>query len=287
MPKSIILVTGKNGQLGNELQLLSAHYPQFHFEFTDVAELDITNKHKVDTFFMENKPVACINAAAYTAVDKAESDRDLSMKINAEAVGILAKNCRTYDTRFIHISTDYVFDGTAREPYNENYSINPVNYYGLTKLKGEQAALRFQPGSIVIRTSWVYSFFGNNFVKTMLRLMKERNSLNVVNDQYGSPTYAADLADVIMKILVAANAPSGIYNYSNEGNISWFDFATAIRDIAGLQCHINPVDTAAYPTPAKRPAYSVLNKEKIVETFPLQIIPWQVSLEKCIKLLSA
>ncbi len=285
MSKPIILLTGKNGQLGNELQLLAIQYPQYHFEFTDVEELDITDKEKVDIFFAENKPVACINAAAYTAVDKAETDRELSMKINADAVGILAENCNKYGTRFIHISTDYVFDGTAAQPYSEDYPVNPVNYYGLTKLKGEEHAIANNPSSIIIRTSWVYSFFGNNFVKTMLRLMKERDALNVVSDQYGSPTYAADLAETIMNIVVSSNAPAGIYNYSNEGNISWFDFAKEIRNIAGLTCIINPVDTAGYPTPAKRPAYSVLDKHKIISTFDINTIPWEISLRKCIDLL--
>ncbi len=285
MSKPIILLTGKNGQLGNELQLLAIQYPQYHFEFTDVEELDITDKEKVDIFFAENKPIACINAAAYTAVDKAETDRELSMKINADAVGILAENCNKYGTRFIHISTDYVFDGTATQPYNEENPVNPVNYYGLTKLKGEEHAIANNPSSIIIRTSWVYSFFGNNFVKTMLRLMKERDALNVVSDQYGSPTYAVDLAETIMNIVVSSNAPSGIYNYSNEGNISWFDFAKEIRNIAGLTCTINPVDTAGYPTPAKRPAYSVLDKHKIISTFNINTIPWQISLRKCIDLL--
>ncbi len=286
MNKPIVLVTGKNGQLGNELQLLAPHFPHYHFEFTDVEELDITDKKKVDIFFAENKPVACINAAAYTAVDKAETDRELSMKINAESVGILAQNCNQIGARLIHISTDYVFDGTANEPYNEDYPVNPVNYYGLTKLKGEEKAIEHNSSSIIIRTSWVYSFFGNNFVKTMIRLMKEREVVNVVSDQYGSPTYAADLAEVIMKIVFFADAPAGIYNYSNEGNISWFDFANEIKNIAGLTCIINPVDTAGYPTPAKRPAYSVLSKEKIISTFDIKTIPWQISLKKCIDLLS-
>lgn len=281
-----VLVTGMNGQLGNELKLLAKHYPAYHFEFTDVAELDITDSEAVADFFARHKPVICINAAAYTAVDKAETDRELSMKINADAVGTLAKNCQKYDTRFMHISTDYVFDGTATKPYKEGNRVNPVNYYGLTKLKGEQAALAFNPESIIIRTSWVYSFFGNNFVKTMLRLMKERDSLNVVSDQYGTPTYAADLAEVIMHICTANEAPAGIYHYSNEGLINWYDFAVAIKDIAALTCSIHPIDTGGYPTPAKRPAYSVLDKSKIVETFGLQLKPWKESLEKCIDLLN-
>ena len=285
MSKQVVLVTGKNGQLGNELQLLALQYPKFHFEFTDVEELDITDKEKVDLFFSEYKPVACINAAAYTAVDKAESDRELSMKINADAVGILAKNCSQYGSRFIHISTDYVFDGNATQPYQEDYPVNPVNYYGLTKLKGEEQAMTHNPLSIILRTSWVYSFFGKNFVKTMLHHMKEKESLNVVSDQYGSPTYAADLAEVIMKIVVIPNAPAGIYNYSNEGNISWLDFAIEIKNIAGLTCTINSVDTAGYPTPAKRPAYSVLNKRKIIETFNIKTIDWQISLKRCITML--
>ena len=280
-----ILITGKNGQLGNEIQVLAKNYPDIQFIYTDVEELDITNEESVSMFFDEYKPMACINAAAYTAVDKSETDRDLCMKINATAVGYLAANCQKIGSTFIHVSTDYVFDGNADSPYQENYPVNPVNYYGQTKLRGEQEAMEKNPSSIIIRTSWVYSFFGNNFVKTMLRLMKERESISVVGDQYGSPTYAADLAEVILQIATKPNKSPGIYHYSNEGNISWFDFAVAIRDNAGLSCQVQNIDTASYPTPAKRPHYSVMSKEKIVSTFGISLKPWKDSLQKCMDLL--
>lgn len=280
-----ILITGKNGQLGNEIQVLAKNYPDIQFIYTDVEELDITNEESVSMFFDEYKPMACINAAAYTAVDKSETDRDLCMKINATAVGYLAANCQKIGSTFIHVSTDYVFDGNADSPYQENYPVNPVNYYGQTKLRGEQEAMEKNPSSIIIRTSWVYSFFGNNFVKTMLRLMKERESISVVGDQYGSPTYAADLAEVILQIATKPNKSPGIYHYSNEGNISWFDFAVAIRDNAGLSCQVQNIDTASYPTPAKRPHYSVMSKEKIVSTFGFSLKPWRDSLQKCMDLL--
>lgn len=281
-----ILITGKNGQLGNEIQVLAKNYPDIQFIYTDVEELDITNAESVALFFEQYKPMACINAAAYTAVDKAETDRELSMKINATAVGYLAANCQKSGATFVHISTDYVFDGNSDSPYKEDHPVNPVNYYGLTKLHGEQEAMEKNPSSIIIRTSWVYSFFGNNFVKTMLRLMKDRESLNVVGDQYGSPTYAADLAEVILQIATATNPQAGIYHYSNEGNINWCDFAIAIRDNAGLSCNVQPIDTAGYPTPAKRPHYSVMSKDKIVSTFGITLKDWKDSLQKCMDLLA-
>lgn len=284
MSKPTILVTGQNGQLGNELKVLSKKYPQFDYVFTDVQELDITDASKVKDFFERYQPVVCINAAAYTAVDKAETDKELALKINAEAVGNLAENCAKINARFIHVSTDYVFDGTATAPYKEDHPVSPVNFYGESKLQGEQVALAKLPSTIIIRTSWVYSFFGNNFVKTMLRLMKERDSLNVINDQFGSPTYAADLAAAIMQIADKDEVTGGIYHFSNEGIISWYDFAVAIRDLAGLQCQVNPIDTSGYPTPAKRPAYSAMNKEKI-KALGIELKDWKESLQQCIKLL--
>lgn len=285
MSKPVILVTGQNGQLGNELKVLSKNYSQYDYVFTDVGELDITDAAKVAEFFLRYKPVICINAAAYTAVDKAETDRELALKINAHAVGNLADNCNKINTRFIHISTDYVFDGTATTPYSENDPVDPVNFYGESKLKGEQIAFEKHSSTVIIRTSWVYSFFGNNFVKTMLRLMKERRSLSVVNDQLGSPTYAADLASAIMNIASHNKNAGGIYHFSNEGIISWFDFAVAIKNLAALSCDIKPVDTSGYPTPAKRPAYSALNKEKIRSTFGIELKDWKDSLQQCVHLL--
>jgi dTDP-4-dehydrorhamnose reductase len=284
MSNPTIVVTGKNGQLGNELQVLSKKYPQFNFIFNDVAELDISDKEQVRLFFKEHKPFACINAAAYTAVDKAETEQETALKINAEAAGYLAENCKEVNARYIHISTDYVFDGSAKEPYTEDSAVSPVNYYGYTKLKGEEAALT-NPSTVVIRTSWVYSYYGKNFVKTMMKLMQERESISVVNDQFGSPTYAADLAEAIMQIVDKENFNPGIYHYSNDGEISWFDFAVAIREICRFNCSVNPVDTAGYPTPAKRPAYSVLNKEKIINTYSITIKDWKESLKQCIQLL--
>ncbi|MGI8637988.1 MAG: dTDP-4-dehydrorhamnose reductase [Segetibacter sp.] len=284
MAKPIVLVTGQNGQLGSELKMLSEENNQYDYVFTDVAELDITNAENVTFFFEKYKPTVCINAAAYTAVDKAETEKDLALKINAEAVGNLAENCAKVNARFIHVSTDYVFDGTASTPYREGHPVSPVNFYGESKLRGEEIALAKLPSTVIIRTSWVYSFFGHNFVKTMLRLMKERESIQVVNDQFGSPTYAADLAATIMQIAAMQSVSGGIYHFSNEGIISWFDFATAIRDIAGLQCEVKPIDSSGFPTPAKRPAYSAMNKGKI-KSLGIELKDWRESLERCLMFL--
>lgn len=284
MAKPIVLVTGQNGQLGNELKILAGRYPQFDYVFTDVAELDITDSEKVNAFFMEHKPAICINAAAYTAVDKAETEKELALKINADAVGNLAENCAKTKAKFIHVSTDYVFDGTASSPYKEDHPVSPVNFYGESKLRGEEIAMEKLASTVIIRTSWVYSFFGNNFVKTMLRLMKERDSINVINDQFGSPTYAADLAGCIMQLATMPNVEGGIYHFANEGIISWFDFAVAIRDLSGLDCNVQPTDTSGYPTPAKRPGYSAMNKEKI-KAVGIQLKDWKESLRDCINLL--
>ena len=282
-----ILLTGKNGQLGNEKHVLASSYPNYNFLYTDIAELDITNNQLVLDFFYEHKPVICINAAAYTAVDKAETEKELAFKVNAEAVKNLAQACKRWDTKFIHVSTDYVFNGQATSPYKEDDLTDSVNYYGYTKLKSEEFALAEWPSSIIIRTSWVYSTFGNNFVKTMLRLMKERESINVVNDQVGSPTYAADLAEAILQIAtLKQDGKEGIYHYSNDGVISWFDFAVAIKEISGSGCRVNPIPTSSYPTPAKRPAYSVFGKEKITKVFGIELKDWRKSLERCLKLLT-
>jgi dTDP-4-dehydrorhamnose reductase len=286
MEKPIILVTGQHGQVGNELKILANNFKEFDFAFTDVQELDIADAEKVNHFFNEYKPVICINTAAYTAVDKAETEREIAFKINATAVGHLAENCARTNARLIHISTDYVFDGTADKPYTEEHPVNPVNYYGETKLRGEQIALEKLPSTVIIRTSWVYSFFGNNFVKTMIRLMKERESINVISDQCGSPTYAADLATTILQIASRHDVSGGVYHFSNEGIISWYDFAVAIRDIAGLSCKVNAIPTSGYPTPAKRPAYSVMSKEKI-KSVGIELKDWRSSLQECIELLLA
>ncbi len=287
--RPLILIVGKNGQLGNELVVLSKNFNQFDYYFADVAELDITNAALVADFFETRKPAWCINAAAYTAVDKAETERHLTLKINAEAVGILSENCAKWGARFIHISTDYVYDGTASEPYLEDEPVSPVNFYGFSKLEGEKIAFQNLPSTVVIRTSWVYSVFGNNFVKTMLRLMAEKESLNVVGDQYGSPTYAADLAAAIMNIVLmqhdTGKAFEGVYHFSNEGNISWFDFAAEIKKLGNRQCIVNAIATSGYPTPAARPAYSVMSKQKITDTFNINIKNWKESLDECVRLL--
>lgn len=280
-----ILVTGKNGQLGSELQLIATNYSSFEFIFTDVAELDITDLDRVNAFFQQHQPAICINAAAYTAVDKAESEQELALQINARAVGNLAMNCKKYGARFIHISTDYVFDGNAKSPYKEDHPVDPVNFYGESKLQGEQEAMENDPASIIIRTSWVYSFYGNNFVKTMLRLMKEREQISVINDQFGSPTYAADLAEIVLNIATNNKLNPGIYHYSNAGEISWFDFAVAIKEISKARCIVNPVDSSGYKTIARRPFYSVMDKEKITSVYNIPLKDWKESLATCISLL--
>ena len=282
-----ILVTGANGQLGSEIRFLSVSYPQYNFIFTDFQELSIDDKNAIDHFFASNKIDCCLNCAAYTAVDKAESDATLSNTINGYAVGYLAEACNTHHALFIHISTDYVFDGTASSPYQVNHPVNPVNVYGSSKLLGEQMAVEKNPSSIIIRTSWVYSSVGNNFVKTMMRLMKEKESLNVVSDQVGCPTYAADLASAMMQIVVSGKAAdnAGYYHYSNQGVISWYDFAVAIKEISNSNCVVSAIKTEQYPTPAKRPAYSVMDTTKIQQTFNIQIPQWKDSLQKCMAIL--
>lgn len=285
--KKTILVTGANGQLGKEMQVIAAMYPQDHFIFVTRDQLSIDDAEAVHNYFNENHIDFCVNCAAYTAVDKAESEQEKAMLTNGEAVGNLALVCKKHGAAFIHISTDYVFDGSATEPYKEDHPVSPVNMYGATKLKGEQLAQQNNDESIIIRTSWVYSSFGNNFVKTMLRLTKEKEQLNVVSDQQGCPTYAADLAEAIMQIISSgkAKAHPGIYNYSNTGITNWFLFATEIKDLAGNNCTVNPIPSSQFPTPAKRPAYSVMDTNKIQNTFNISIPFWKDSLKKCLELL--
>jgi dTDP-4-dehydrorhamnose reductase len=280
-----ILITGGNGQLGSELQLLSKKYTQFEWFFTDYQELDLCNLEKLETELAKINPQIIINCAAHTAVDKAESELELSDVLNHKAVAVMAKWSHANNCQLIHVSTDYVFDGKASIALTETAQPNPINVYGVTKLAGEQACLRGNPNAIIIRTSWVYSSFGNNFVKTMSRLMQERDSLNVVNDQIGSPTYAADLAQAIMTILVHENWQAGIYNFSNEGEISWYEFALAIQEIGGFDCTISGIPSSAYPTPAKRPQYSLLDKTKIKNTFGVVVPEYKDSLRKCMGLL--
>jgi len=279
--KPKIVVTGGNGQLGKELQEISSSYPQFEFYFLTREDMPIDQFELVRNYFSALKPAYCINCAAYTAVDKAESEKNLAFLINGEAVGVLAAICKEYDTKFIHISTDYVFNGEATYPYTENFPTDPINVYGASKLEGERNAIQFNPDSIVIRTSWVYSSYGKNFVKTMMRLMNEKDEIKVINDQVGSPTYAADLAEVILQII--PDWKPGIYNFSNEGIITWYEFAVAIKEIINCPCDIKPIITAEYPTPARRPGYSVLDKTKIQETFDVQLKNWTERLTICIE----
>ena len=285
--KKTILVTGANGQLGNEMRAISSGYHAFNFLFVTKDDLRIDYMDAVKNYFSSHSIDYCVNCAAYTAVDKAETESETALLINATAVGNLAAVCKNYSTQFIHISTDYVFDGTATVPYTEDHPVAPVNTYGATKLKGEELAWQNNSGSIIIRTSWVYSSFGNNFVKTMLRLMKEKEQLNVVSDQEGCPTYAADLAATIMQIITSGKAAEqpGIYNYSNTGVINWYQFAVAIKELSGSKCLVNPIPSSNYPTPAKRPSYSVMDTAKIQQTFNIAIPFWKDSLQKCLSLL--
>ena len=279
-----ILVTGSNGQLGNELKVLAEAYPCFNFVFTDVAELDITSEIEVELMVKTEKPAAIINCAAYTAVDKAEKEDNLAFLINATAVGNLARVSSMHGVLLIHISTDYVFDGKGFRPYQEDDPTNPVSLYAKSKHAGEQQVQSYADKALIIRTSWLYSEFGTNFVKTIMKYGKERGQLNVVFDQIGTPTYARDLAKTILDILKIQPFAEGveIYNYSNEGVTSWYDFAKAIIEFSGIDCIINPIETKDYPLPAVRPCYSVFNKSKIKHRFQVKIPFWRDSLKECI-----
>jgi len=281
-----ILVTGSNGQVGSELRELSSEY-KYNFFFTDRTTLDITDNKAVKEFIETNSINTIINAAAYTAVDKAEEDEVNADKINHLAVKNLAEIAKEKNIKLIHISTDYVFDGTNFKPYNEEDTTNPNGVYGATKLAGEISMRNINPSnSIIIRTSWVYSSFGANFVKTMLRLGKERDSIGVIFDQVGTPTYARDLARAILEILPnIKNEKVELYHYSNEGVLSWYDFAKEIMRMAKLNCQINPIETKEYPTPCARPHYSLLNKSKIKKEFTLNIPYWKDSLDECLKIM--
>ena len=281
-----ILITGCNGQLGNEIQLIEKNNPQHCFFNTDVEELDITDQLAVEQFVAKNKIDGIINCAAYTAVDKAESDKELCTSLNTVAPAYLAAAIDKRDGWMIHISTDYVFDGTKHTPYVEDDTPCPNSVYGSTKLAGELGVRKFCKKSMIIRTAWLYSTFGNNFVKTMIRLGKEKEQLGVIFDQIGTPTYARDLAVVIMTAVNQGIKPD-IYHFSNEGVISWYDFTKAIHRIAGIStCHVKPIHTSDYPTPASRPAYSVLDKTKIKNTYDVEIPYWEESLAECIKSLA-
>jgi dTDP-4-dehydrorhamnose reductase len=282
-----ILVTGANGQLGSELRELSILHPDDTFTFIDRDELDLSNPAAIQTWFIDKKFDVIINCAAYTAVDKAESEAELAGAINTTAVEILARIAKENGISLIHISTDYVFDGTNFKPYSETDLTNPQSVYGQTKLDSEQAMLAINPAnSIIIRTSWVYSSFGNNFVKTMLRLGRERDELGVIYDQVGTPTFARDLALAILSIIqhpkLRDQKTTEIYHFSNEGVCSWYDFALTIFELSDIHCHVKPIETLDYPTPAKRPHYSLLNKAKIKSSYDITIPYWKDSLLECL-----
>lgn len=278
-----LLITGANGQLGRCLQDLAEKYPNYQFHFKTSKELDITKKNQINKLFALEKYDYCINCAAYTAVDKAETDQEYAFLVNAEAVKYLAEACNTHNTTFIHISTDFVFDGSKKTPYSEEDVPSPINVYGASKLKGEKYVQDIIEQFFIIRTSWVYSEYGNNFVKTMLRLAKERKELSVVEDQLGSPTYAKDLAEAIMKIVCAKASDFGFYHYSNEGETSWYEFAKAIFEIKGMNVIVNPISADAYPTAAKRPCYSVMDMSKIKREFKIDTSNYRDSLKNSLE----
>ena len=287
-----ILVTGSKGQVGSELQQLASknYLGSFQFIFSDADELDICNTDEVLNFFEKQRIAYCINCAAFTAVDKAESDSENAIKVNVTGVENLARACNIYGAKFLHISTDYVYHNHQNTPFVETDETNPQSVYGLTKLQGEQKAFEICEQTIIVRTSWVYSSFGNNFVKTMLKLGAERPELKVIFDQIGTPTYAADLAQAMLDMIAAQESGKGpcwkgIYHYSNEGVCSWYDFAVSIFEIRDLNVKVFPIETKEYPTPARRPHFSLLNKAKIKSDFGISIPYWRDSLKKCLELL--
>lgn len=278
----VVLVTGASGQLGQSLQSISENYPEMDFIFASSSDLDITDTEKTIAFFRKTKPAYCINTAAYTAVDKAESESEKAFQINVKGSQNLAEACAETNTVLLHVSTDFVFDGEKTTPYTEEDIPNPKGVYGKTKLEGEQVIQAAWPKHYIVRTSWVYSEFGNNFMKTMLRLASERDTLSVVDDQIGTPTYAVDLAEALVAIIrydfQNDTKPYGVYNFSNEGVCSWYDFAKKIFEVNQISISVNPIPTTAYPTPAQRPKYSVLDKYKIKTTFGITINSWEKTL---------
>lgn len=279
-----ILITGSNGQLGSEIREISDQYENYNFIFTDVEELDLTISEDIVSFFTDNKIDACINCAAYTAVDKAEDEVELAMLVNSTAVENLSKVCKNNGTLLFHISTDYVFNGKHFMPYVETDTVSPDSQYGLSKLKGEEAVMLNCDKAIIVRTSWLYSSHGNNFVKTLIKLGNERDQLSVVSDQVGTPTYAADLAEAIMVMIASFDEtkPKEIYHFSNEGAISWYDFGKAIMKLSDIECAINPIDSKDYPSKANRPFYSVLSKSKIKKHYSVNVPYWEDSLRRMI-----
>jgi dTDP-4-dehydrorhamnose reductase len=283
-----VLITGSNGQLGSEVKELATNYSKLDFIFKDLPELDICNFEALQAFIMDNNINAVINCAAYTAVDKAEEDAEIAEKVNSKGVINIVNALQTVNGKLIHISTDYVFDGDHFLPYKESDPVSPIGVYGETKRAGELAVVNSDTDSIVIRTSWLYSSNGNNFVKTMLRLGKEKESLGVIFDQVGTPTYARDLAKTCLDILTGVNAlkiskNGNLYHYSNEGAASWYDFAISIMELGGVNCKVKPIQTKDYPTLARRPHFSVFNKSKIKTDFKIEIPYWRDSLKDCIK----
>ena len=289
--KTTILVTGANGQLGQSLHKISSSYPECQFTFVQRNELDLSQAQSIATYFQSHRFDYIINCAAYTAVDKAEEENELAEQINYLAVKQLAEIAKAQQTALIHISTDYVFDGTQYRPYVENDTVSPQSVYGASKLKGEQALQAVSPKGCIIRTSWVYSEFGKNFLKTMLMLGEQRDALNVIFDQVGTPTYATDLAQAIMQVVSQDSVSDTlkksleIYHFSNEGVCSWYDFSSAIFSLSDINCALSPIETKDYPTPATRPHYSVLNKAKIKQDYALNIPYWRDSVQECLSVL--
>jgi dTDP-4-dehydrorhamnose reductase len=280
-----IVVTGASGQLGSELKVLSESYSQFEWVFADRMQVSLDDLSLLKKQLEAIRPNIILNCGAYTAVDKAEKEPELADIVNHEAVKIIAQYANKNQVKLIHISTDYVFDGTSAVALTEEAKTQPINAYGATKTAGELAAIAVNPDAIIIRTSWVYSSFGNNFVKTMKRLLQERDTISVVNDQIGSPTYAVDLAQAMMDIVTAREWIPGIYNYSNEAEISWYEFVLAIQEIGGYTCEVKGIPSSSYPTPAKRPAFSLLDKTKIKEVYGVKVPDYKESLRKCMGLL--
>lgn len=278
-----ILVTGATGQLGSELKVLSVNYPDYEWFFADRTEISLDDLNVLREQLEEIQPNIILNCGAYTAVDRAESEAELADIINHQAVVVLSEYAKENKVKLIHVSTDYVFDGTSSTSLKEDAITNPINVYGATKRAGELAALSINLDVLIIRTSWVYSRFGNNFVKTMQRLIKERDTLGVVNDQIGSPTYAANLAQAMMDILESDKWIPGIFNYSNEGEISWYDFVLAIQEITEETCEVKGIPSSSYPTPAARPAFSLLDKSKIKEIYGISVPHYKESLKNCLK----
>lgn len=280
-----ILITGSGGQLGSEIRSLAPQFPAIEFTFTNRHQLKIDDSESIESYFAKNKFTHCINCAAYTAVDKAEEEAEKAFLLNSSAVKNIALACSASNVTLVHISTDYVFDGKAIDPYKEIDQTNPVNLYGASKLEGERLALLNNENTIIIRTSWLYSVYGKNFVKTMMRLMNEKESIGVVADQVGCPTHARDLAAAVLKIITEHQLPApGIYHYCNRGVISWFQFATAIKEIIQSPCQVKAIRTDEYPTPAKRPFYSAFDTSKIQAVFGIVIPDWKDSLKECISL---